>query len=178
MRIGRALLALAMAGAAIGLAAYLLRAPDQGPGRGPGRGGTVTLSATQVRVVDGDSLELDGVRVRLLGIDALERAQTCRDPAGAVIPCGHRAQDALEALVEARPLRCLSRGQDRFGRSLAVCTNGRGVEVNRALVQQGWALAFAGDDTYAAEERAAAAARRGIHAWEFVPPGEWRRGHR
>lgn len=136
------------------------------------------VAAEAVRVVDGDSLEFDGTRVRLSGIDALELRQTCRDATGAGVACGRAARDALAALVRDGPLRCTAQGADRFGRSLAVCTNGRGEEINRTLVREGWALAYPGDDAYRAEERAAAAARRGVHAFEFTPPQEWRRMHR
>jgi len=152
--------------------------PPAAPAGAPPGAGPATFGADALRVVDGDSLELGAQRVRLIGIDALELHQTCRDASGAAIACGLQARAALAALVEAGPVRCAEEATDRFGRSLARCTNGRGEEINRALVREGWALAYAGDARYAAEERAARRARRGIHAREFVPPAEWRRGQR
>jgi endonuclease YncB( thermonuclease family) len=47
------------------------------------------------RVVDGDSLELAGHRVRLFGIDAPESRQDCRDARGRFYACGREARDAL-----------------------------------------------------------------------------------
>ncbi|MBX9698877.1 MAG: thermonuclease family protein, partial [Acetobacteraceae bacterium] len=134
------------------------------------------ISSTSVRIVDGDSLELGAQRIRLDGIDALELSQTCRDARGGTIPCGRRARDALEALVRGGRVDCVGAATDRYGRLLARCMTARGIEINRTLVREGWALAYPGDATYAAEERAAAAERRGIHAWQFVRPEAWRRG--
>lgn len=176
-RLDRILMACMVASAVLGVTTHYLRDRPV-PAGAPPRAAPTGLAADAVRVVDGDSLELGGQRVRLLGIDALELHQTCRDGSGAGIACGQEARAALAALVADGPLRCTEEGTDRFGRSLARCTNGRGEEINRTLVREGWALAFTGDTRYAAEERAARQARRGIHAWAFVPPAEWRRGQR
>jgi endonuclease YncB( thermonuclease family) len=46
-------------------------------------------------VVDGDTLEIQGVRVRLWGIDAVESSQACLDAGGKPWPCGRRAAFAL-----------------------------------------------------------------------------------
>lgn len=145
------------------------------PLRWPWEAAPATFTLAAVRVVDGDSLEGGGRRLRLIGIDALELSQTCEPRA---VPCGRLARAALDSLVRGGSLHCADLGTDRYGRTLARCSNWRGEEVNRALVREGWALAYAGDATYAREERAAAAERRGIHAWQFIRPAEWRRGER
>ena len=87
------------------------------------------------------------------------------------------ARSALENLVRDGDLRCTEMGRDRYGRVLARCANGRGEEINRAMVREGWALAYEGDPAYLAEQRTAAAERRGIHAWQFDRPSDWRRAH-
>jgi endonuclease YncB( thermonuclease family) len=128
--------------------------------------------------VDGDSLVRGTERLRLIGIDAPELHQTCRDPsAGADTACGRQAQAMLAALIRAGGVTCNNLGTDRYGRTLTRCLNGRGEEVNRAMVLAGWALAAEGDPTYAAAERQAAAARRGVHALLFERPSAWRRAH-
>ena len=124
-------------------------------------------------ISDGDSLTLDGRRVRLRGIDAPEYMQVCRNDDGADYACGKLARQALVQLIAARPVSCEGRQQDRYGRLLGDCSVGD-VDLNRALVLAGWAVAY-GD--FAAEEAAARAARRGIWAGSFERPQDWRRRH-
>ena len=130
-----------------------------------------TLRGT-ARVADGDSLILDGERVRLEGIDAPELTQTCTR-AGADYPCGREAREALARLVAGRAVSCESRQRDRYERVLATCAAG-GVEVNRAMVEAGWAVAY-GD--YRDAEAAARQAGRGLWAGSFERPQDWRRIH-
>ena len=55
----------------------------------------------KARAVDGDSLELGGRHVRLIGIDAPEHRQTCQ-MAGETTPCGRRAAAERTALPARR----------------------------------------------------------------------------
>ncbi len=144
--------------------------PDgmESPGRAPLMGST--------RIADGDSLEVGGIRVRLVGIDAPELHQTCRDREGQVVLCGQIARAMLEELALAGPVACTPLDTDRFDRVLALCRNAR-EEMNRAMVRAGWASAYEGDPTYAAEEQAAARAGRGIHALRYDRPAAWRRAN-
>jgi endonuclease YncB( thermonuclease family) len=59
-------------------------------------------------VVDGDTLEIRGVRVRLWGIDAVESSQTCLDAGGKPWPCGRRAAFALADFLGGA--RCVASG--------------------------------------------------------------------
>jgi endonuclease YncB( thermonuclease family) len=125
-----------------------------------------------VRVSDGDSLVLAGERIRLWGIDAPELNQVCRRQ-GTEYRCGEAARDALLALVGGERVSCEGWERDRYDRLLAVCT-ARTVELNRAQVEAGWAVAWGG---YSGEERGAEAARRGLWAGEFDRPRDWRARH-
>jgi endonuclease YncB( thermonuclease family) len=120
-------------------------------------------------VVDGDTLEIRGVRIRLWGIDAVESSQVCLDASGKPWPCGRRAAFALADFLGQRTVRCERRDTDRYGRVVAVCHVG-GVEVNRWLVEQGWALAYVeyGGSVYLQAQRQAQAARRGV--WQGTLP--------
>ena len=129
--------------------------------------------AGAVRVADGDSLVLGGVRVRLAGIDAPERNQLCGAP-GRRWPCGRRAALALRRLTGHGMVRCRISGQDRYGRQLGHCRAGK-TDLNRTMVAQGWAVAY-GD--YRQEQRAARRARRGLWSGPFVAPRAWRVRHR
>jgi endonuclease YncB( thermonuclease family) len=127
-------------------------------------------------VVDGDSLEIQGISIRLWGVDAVESSQTCLDATGRVWPCGRRAALALSDFLGQRTVHCQRRDTDRFGRMVAVCQLG-GVEINRWLVEQGWALAFVryGGQVYLASQNQAKAAKRGIWQGSFQAPWDWRR---
>lgn len=127
-------------------------------------------------VVDGDTLEIQGVRVRLWGVDAVESNQTCLDAQGKVYPCGRRAAFALADFLGQRTVSCTRRDTDRYGRMVAVCSVAD-VEVNRWLVEQGWALAYVqyGGGVYLDSQDRARAGKRGIWQGSFQAPWEYRR---
>lgn len=124
------------------------------------------------RVVDGDTILLAATRIRLAGIDAPELAQTCENSVGEYA-CGREARTALNQLVAGRRVTCTSSGSDRYGRMLALCRVGD-TDLNRTMVEQGWAVAY-GD--YERTEADARRARRGLWAGAFDQPQEWRRLH-
>jgi len=122
------------------------------------------------RVVDGDTLALRGDRVRLIGMDAPELAQTC-ERKGKSWPCGATARVALVEMLQRGDLFCTSSSRDGYGRRLARCTVG-GVDLGERMVRLG--LAVATDGSYAAAEAEARAARHGLWAGPFQPPKEYR----
>ena len=131
----------------------------------------------QARVVDGDSLEIGGARIRLFGIDAPERGQSCRS-GGQPWICGGLARLRLEEWISGRAVVCEEKDRDRYGRIVAVCRAG-GEDLNAWMVAEGWALAYRRySEAYADEEARAKAARAGVWRGEFVPPWDWRRGKR
>jgi endonuclease YncB( thermonuclease family) len=128
-------------------------------------------------VIDGDTLEVRGTRVRLFGIDAPESRQTCTLDDRSY-RCGQQAALALADKIGRRPVTCARRDTDRYGRLVAVCRLGR-VDLNGWLVREGWALAYRAYSTaYADEEAAAQRARRGLWRGSFTPPWEWRKQQR
>lgn len=122
------------------------------------------------RVLDGDTIAVAGLTVRLLHIDAPETAQTC-----GARPCGVAATAHLAALAGGHPVTCTGDARDAYGRLLGVCHAG-GRDLNRAMVADGHAMVFRRyGDTYDADERAARAAGRGIWADpDPTPPWEFR----
>ncbi len=125
------------------------------------------------RVIDGDTLDVGTVRVRLHGIDAFERNQMCDRPSGAWA-CGAAATRSLRSRAEGRRLVCRMLDTDRYGRKVSRCERD-GVDVARALVADGLALAYRRySQDYVAEEAAARA--RGAGAWDgsFDRPEQWR----
>ena len=131
----------------------------------------------QARVIDGDSLEIGGMRIRLFGIDAPERGQGCR-AGGELWICGGLARLRLEERISGRRVVCKEKDRDRYGRIVAVCRAG-GEDLNAWMVSEGWALAYRRySEAYVDEEARAQAARAGVWRGDFVPPWDWRRGKR
>ena len=75
-----------------------------------------------------------------------------------------------------QPVRCEGKSRDRYRRLLAICYSGN-VDLNGAMVRQGFALAFVRySRRYTGEDRDASRQKVGMWAGRFVPPWEWRRG--
>jgi endonuclease YncB( thermonuclease family) len=126
------------------------------------------------RVVDGDTLELNNVKIRLFGIDAPEGRQLCQDGSSQKYNCGDRATRELEALIDGREVSCEPRSKDRYGRTVAVCAFARG-DLGRELVLAGWAVAFEKySRDYVNDESEAREQRLGLWQGEFERPSEYR----
>jgi endonuclease YncB( thermonuclease family) len=136
---------------------------------------TATAAAAQpTRVIDGDTLDLAGKRIRIWGIDAVEGDQICQRD-GREWRCGDDAARALETLVDQGEIICAEVDRDQYGRTVATCTvNGR--DVGSAMVRSGWALDYAkySHGAYLGEQLDAVQAQRGLWSGSFVPPWEWR----
>jgi endonuclease YncB( thermonuclease family) len=134
------------------------------------------ISGTAV-VIDGDTLDIDGERIRLHGIDAPESAQVCQ-VAGLNWPCGREATRFLSHAAGNGAVLCSGGKRDRYGRLIAVCYVG-GSSLNAAMVAHGWALAYRKYSLdYVAEEDAARGAGRGMWRGQFTEPWEWRLSRR
>ena len=152
--------------AALAVVAHLVQPPPRTPGE------PVTGRA---HVVDGDSLDVAGVRVRLFGIDAPERDQDCQDAAGKSYSCGRAASRALAAAIGGRSVTCTPVEVDQYNRDVAVCT-ADDLDLGDAMVRGGHALDYARHSRgrYAAAEREARDAGRGMWAGTFERPATWR----
>lgn len=93
----------------------------------------------QATVVDGDTLEIHGSRIRLWGIDAPEPDQLLRGADSLPYRCGAEAANRLDEFIARRPVRCTPRGADQFGRTVASCAVSE-TDLAGWLVAQGLAL--------------------------------------
>lgn len=157
---------------ALALLSLLPAAPSAA--RPPDGAGAVTGLA---RVIDGDTIVIDGEHVRLEGIDAPEAAQSCGRRSGGTWKCGNAASEALAALVARRQVTCESRGNDKYGRMLGVCLVD-GVDINAKMVREGFAWAFVKySRSYVQEEAEARTAKVGIWQGEAEPAWVFREKH-
>lgn len=131
----------------------------------------------RARVIDGDTVEILGLRIRMHGIDAPESAQTCTDSAGRSYGCGQVATNALASMVGRSFVACRVRDIDRYGRLIAVCYRGD-TDLNAWMVRAGHAMAYRRySEDYAGHEDAARARGAGIWQGRFVAPWDWRRAN-
>ncbi len=129
-------------------------------------------------VIDGDTIEIRGTRIRLHGVDAPELSQTCRRTNRRDWDCGVEAAVALDSFVGGRTVRCQPNGDVHGNRIIAVCFKGA-EDINRWLVANGWAVASRRfSEAYVPDEDQARAARRGLWSGPFVMPWDYRNGQR
>lgn len=129
-------------------------------------------------VIDGDTIEIHGARIRLHGIDAPESSQTCRRKNNEEWRCGQTAANLLSDLLGRRTVFCESTETDRYGRAIAIC-HAAGRDVNEEMVAQGYAVAYRRYSTdYVDAENAARQERLGMWSGAFVMPWDYRRGKR
>jgi endonuclease YncB( thermonuclease family) len=146
------------------------------PSRGRAPPATGEAISGRVRVVDGDSLEVAGRRIRLFGIDAPESPQSCADARGRDYACGAAARHALVALIGGRAVICTPVGESH-DRDVAICRAGER-DLSEAMIRAGHAIELRSHSRgrYSAAEREARAGKRGIWVGTFKRPGDWRSG--
>ncbi len=128
-------------------------------------------------VIDGDTMEIGGTRIRLHGVDAPESWQSCEDEDGLRYRCGREAAMMLDRFLEvSRPTRCEFVELDRYRRFVGVCFRADGVEVNRWLIENGLAVDWSrySGGAYADAQDKARAQALGIWRGAFQLPCEAR----
>jgi endonuclease YncB( thermonuclease family) len=125
----------------------------------------------QTSVIDGDTLEIHGTRIRLWGIDAPESNQLCRGDDSLQYRCGAKAANELDAFIARRPVDCSPVNLDQYGRTVAVCSID-GVDLAEWLVRNGLALDWPtySKGKYDVAQRDAEHAGRGIWVGSYVEP--------
>jgi endonuclease YncB( thermonuclease family) len=131
--------------------------------------------AGQARVIDGDTLEIHGSRIRLWGIDAPESSQLCRGEDSLQYRCGAKSANDLDTFIAKRPVRCIPISLDRYGRTVASCSVG-GTDLGEWLVRNGLALDWPqySKGKYGDVQNNAEHAGGGLWAGSYVEPWLYR----
>ena len=131
-------------------------------------------------VIDGDTIEVRGQRIRFNGIDAPESRQYCDDAKGLKYPCGRRSAEALDAFLAAsKPVHCSFVTWDRYGRFVGDCRRADGVGVASWMVDHGQAVDWPrySHGAYAEQQARAKSAKVGLWVGAFQVPWDWRAEH-
>ena len=145
---------------------------------GPPSSAAPEIIAGRASVIDGDTIEIRGERIRLFGIDAPESGQTCLDAKGQSYRCGQKAALVLDARIGEGVVTCERKDTDRYGRVVALCRV-FGEDLGAWMVGLGWALAYRTYTTrYVPAEDLARSRGLGMWAGRFTPPWDWRTDRR
>lgn len=126
------------------------------------------------RIVDGDTIEIGSVKIRLQGIDAPETDQVCLSKESERWNCGIVARDELTKHTADAPWKCNGTAKDRFGRLIATCEV-NGENINRWMVRNGWAMSFVRySHVYDSDENEAHKEKVGLWSGAFIKPWDWR----
>ena len=126
------------------------------------------------KVVDGDTIVLNGEKIRFSGIDSPELKQTCIKGDQKVF-CGRLAKKLLIKKINNNTPQCISEGKDVYKRTLAECFI-NGESLSSFLVRKGYAFAYRKYSTkFIKDEEFAKANKLGMWAMTFQYPWEFRK---
>ena len=98
------------------------------------------VKSQDLRVVDGDTIHLNGEKIRFTGIDTPELKQSCLKE-GVIDPCGVTAKQILIDKIGKNNVECISEGKDQYKRTLAECFV-KNESLSSYLVRSGYAFAY------------------------------------
>ena len=131
--------------------------------------------ADNLKVVDGDTIVLNGEKIRFSGIDTPELKQTCMDGDQKVF-CGMFAKMLLIKKIGNKSPQCIREGKDIYNRTLAECfVNGE--SLSSFLVRSGYAFAYRKySKKFIEDEEFAKTNKLGMWSMKFQYPWNFRKG--
>ena len=132
------------------------------------------VRSQDLRVVDGDTIHLNGEKIRFTGIDTPELKQTCIKE-GVINPCGVIAKEILIKKINDNKVECISNGKDQYKRILAECfVNGE--SLSSYLVRSGYGFAYRKySKKFILDEDYAKANKLGMWSMKFDYPWDYRK---
>ena len=131
------------------------------------------VQAQDLKIIDGDTIVLNGVKIRFAGIDTPELNQTCLK-GDQKISCGIYAKDLLVKKIGNNAPKCVSEGIDVYNRILAECfVNSE--SLSKFLVRSGYAFAYRKYSTkFIEDEEFAKSNKLGMWEMKFQYPWDFR----
>ena len=130
--------------------------------------------SSEIKIIDGDTIHIDGEKIRFSGIDTPELKQTCITNKK-IIFCGMEAKNLLTKIINNRDVNCISEGKDQYKRTLAECFVGD-LSISRYLVREGYAFAYRKySKKFVKDEEFAKESNKGMWSMSFEYPWEYRK---
>jgi len=132
------------------------------------------VKSQTIKIIDGDTIHLDGEKIRFTGIDTPELKQTCVN-AGVKDNCGITAKQILIDKIGDNIVECISEGKDQYKRILAECfVNNE--SLSSYLVRSGYAFAYRRySKKFVLDENYARINKIGMWSMEFDYPWDYRK---
>ena len=134
------------------------------------------INSQELKVVDGDTIHLNGEKIRFTGIDTPELKQTCIQN-GSKNPCGLTAKKILIIKIGNNNVECIREGKDQYQRTLAECfVNDE--SLSRYLVKSGYAFAYRKySKKFIKDEDYARSKKIGMWSMKFEYPWDYRKNN-
>tara|TARA_B100000902_G_scaffold325620_1_gene320354 strand:+ start:928 stop:1407 length:480 start_codon:yes stop_codon:yes gene_type:complete len=132
------------------------------------------VKSYEIKIIDGDTIQLNNEKIRFTGIDTPELKQTCSKN-NEIIYCGIKARQLLIDKIGKNKVHCIKKGMDQYERTLAECFINN-LSLSKFLVREGYAFAyrkyskkFINDENYAKKNNI------GMWSMKFQYPWDWRK---
>ena len=132
------------------------------------------IKSQDIQITDGDTIKIDGEKIRFSGIDTPELKQFCVKD-NIKNSCGLKAKKILEDKIGKLKVTCIREGEDQYNRTLAECfVNNE--SLSSFLVRSGYAFAFRRySKKFIEDENYAKSKKLGMWSMEFDYPWNWRK---
>ena len=134
------------------------------------------IKSQDIKITDGDTIKINGEKIRFSGIDTPELKQTCIKD-GENNSCGLTAKQILIDKIAKNKVKCIEEGQDRYKRILAECfVNNE--SLSSYLVRSGYAFAYRKySNKFIPDEDYARVNKLGMWSMEFDYPWDFRKNN-
>ncbi len=134
------------------------------------------IKSQDIKITDGDTIKINGERIRFSGIDTPELKQMCTKD-GVKNSCGIKAKQILIDKIADNNVYCVKEGKDQYKRTLAECfVNNK--SLSSYLVRSGYAFAYRKySKKFVADEDYARINKIGMWSMKFEYPWDFRRNN-
>ena len=132
------------------------------------------IAQDDLRIIDGDTIHLNGDKIRFSGIDTPEINQMCKKDE-IDIPCGEIAKELLIKKIGNTVPICILEDKDQYGRMLGECYIEK-ESLSSYLVREGFAFAYTRySKKFVEDEQFAIKNKSGMWSMDFIFPWDFRK---